>query len=294
MRVSRGRYRAAMIREPVATHRLGHVSDSHFTESGRLQEVLRPAATYSAAITALEGSRIPLDALVHTGDVADDGHPDAYVAARSVTAETVERTGWPVVWAVGNHDDRAAMTEHLLGAPASDEPFDRTVTVRGLRIVTLDTSVPGRVEGGLDDAQLDRLRQELGQPAEHGTVLVLHHPPVPVEITGLQRLHLTGQDALAAALEGGDVRAILGGHLHYATASLFAGVPVHVAPSTAYTIRLAQPGGGVIAIDGGRTAGVLSLYDGGRVGYSALSTEPAHVLASTPDAAFASMGVDPA
>ncbi len=281
-----------MSREPIAVHRLGHVSDSHFTAGGTMHEVLRPAATYSAALAALEGGGIPLDALVHTGDIADSGEVEAYLGARAVTAEAVDRTGWPVVWAVGNHDVREAMTEHLLGETPSAEPFDRVVTVGGLRIVTLDTSIPQHVEGGVDDAQLAWLRDVLAEPAQDGTVLAMHHPPVPVEVTGLQRLHLTGQDALADALAGTDVRAILAGHLHYATTSTFAGVPVFVAPATAYSIRLTRPGGGVIAIDGGRSVGVLSLYDDGRAGYSALPVDPAHVLVSTPDDVFDSMGVD--
>lgn len=281
-----------MSREPAATHRIGHVSDSHFTAGGTMHDVLRPAATYSAALTALEGGGIPLDALVHTGDVADAGEPDAYVAARSVTAETTDRTGWPVLWAAGNHDVRDAMAEHLLGEPPASEPLDRVVDVRGLRLVAVDTSIPGRVEGGLDGEQLQRLREVLAEPAEHGTVLAMHHPPVPVEVTGLQRLHLTGQEALADVVAGTDVRAILAGHLHYATSAVFAGVPVFVAPALAYTIRVTRPGGGVIAVDGGRGAGVLSLYDDGRVGYSAVSTEPATVLSSTPDSVFDSMGVD--
>lgn len=281
-----------MTREPIAVHRLGHVSDSHFTAGGTMHEVLRPAATYSAALGALEGGGIPLDALVHTGDVADSGEVDAYLGARAVTAEATDRTGWPVVWAVGNHDVRGPLREHLLGEPASDEPLDRVITVGGLRIVSIDTSIPEHVEGGLDDAQLEWLRGVLAEPAEDGTVLAMHHPPVPVEITGLQRLHLTGQEELADALVGTDVRAILAGHLHYATTSTFAGIPVFVAPATAYSIRLTRPGGGVIAVDGGRAAGVLSLYDDGRAGYSALPIDPAHVLTSTPDEVFESMGVD--
>ncbi len=281
-----------MTREPAATHRIGHVSDSHFTDAGTMHEVLRPATTYSAALAALEGSGIPLDALVHTGDVADAGDEQSYVAARAVTAEATDRTGWPVAWAPGNHDDRTAMREHLLREEPDDAPLDRVLEVRGLRIAVLDTSIPGRVAGAVSENQLARLRAVLARPAEHGTVVALHHPPVPVEVTGLQRLHLTGQDALASAIRGTDVRAILAGHLHYATASVFAGVPVHVAPATAYTIRLTRPGGGVIGTDGGRAVGVLSLYDDGRVGYSALPIDPAAIVASTPDAEFAGMGVD--
>lgn len=281
-----------MTREPRPTHRIGHVSDSHFTAAGGMRDVLRPAATYSAALAALAGSGIPLDVLVHTGDVADEGEADAYVGVKAVTDEVVARTGWPVLYAAGNHDVRAAMAQHLLGLEATDAPLDTVLEVRGLRVVVLDTSIPERVEGGIGDEQLDRLRATLAEPAEHGTVLALHHPPVPVEVTGLQRLHLTGQDRLAAALAGTDVRAILGGHLHYATSSLFAGIPVFVAPALAYTIRLTAPGGGVVGVDGGRGVGVLSLYDDGRVGWSALPTEPAAVLSTAPDELFLTMGVD--
>jgi 3',5'-cyclic AMP phosphodiesterase CpdA len=271
---------------------VAHVSDSHFTASGTMHGTVHPAATYSGALAALEGSGIPIDVLVHTGDVADQGEADAYVAAATVTRETTRRTRWPVVWAAGNHDVRAAMAVALLGEAPTDEPLDRALEVRGLRIVSLDTSIPGHVEGGIEQAQADWLRSVLAEPAEHGTVLALHHPPVPVEVTAMARLHLTGQDRLEAALHGTDVRAILGGHLHYATSSTFAGVPVHVAPATAYTIRLTRPGGGVIAVDGARAAGVLSVYDDGRVGYSALPADPQHVLDSTPEEVFATMGVD--
>jgi Icc protein len=280
-------------REPIATHRVAHVSDSHFTSSGVMHGSVRPAATYSGALAALEGSGVPIDALVHTGDITDQGEPEAYLAAETVTRETTRRTGWPVVWAAGNHDLRPAMAQQLLGERhATDAPLDRVVEVRGLRLISLDTSIPGHVEGGVDEAQASWLHDVLAEPAEFGTVLALHHPPVPVEVTAMARLHLTGQDRLEQALAGGDVRAILGGHLHYATSSTFAGIPVHVAPSTAYTIRITRPGGGVIAVDGGRAAGILSLYDDGRVGYSPLPSDPHHVLDSTPEDVFTTMGVD--
>jgi 3',5'-cyclic AMP phosphodiesterase CpdA len=184
------------------------------------------------------------------------------------------------------------MRQHLLGLEPSDEPVDLVQEVRGLRLVVLDTSIPGRVEGGLEDRQLEWLRAALAEPAEHGTVLALHHPPLPVEVTAMARLHLTGQDRLAAALAGTDVRAVLGGHLHYATASLLAGVPVFTVPALAYTIRLTAPGAGVLGADGGRAVGVLSLYDDGRVGHSLLATDPVPIAASTPEQAFLSIGVD--
>jgi 3',5'-cyclic AMP phosphodiesterase CpdA len=277
-----------MSREPAATHRIGHISDSHFTASGLLHGRVRTGDTFAAALDALARSGVPVDAVVHTGDVADEGEVDAYRAARAV----LDAAALGVLPVAGNHDDRAAMREHLLGLAPSTEPIDSVHDVRGLRLVLLDTSIPGRVEGGLDDGQLDRLRAVLAEPAEHGTVVALHHPPVPVEVTGLQRLHLTGQDRLAAVLAGTDVRAVLGGHLHYATTSVFAGVPVFVAPATAYTIALRAPRGGVAGLDGGRAVGVLTCYDDGRVGWSLLPADGTEVIADTPDAVFDGMGVD--
>jgi 3',5'-cyclic AMP phosphodiesterase CpdA len=277
-----------MSREPAATHRIGHISDSHFTASGLLHDRVPTGETFSAALAALEASGVPVDVVVHTGDVADEGEAGAYTAAAAALAAS----RLPVLAVPGNHDDRAAMREHLLGLPGSTDPLDTVHDIDGLRLVLLDTSIPGRVEGGLDEDQLDRLRSVLREPAEHGTVIALHHPPVPVEVTGLQRLHLTGQDRLAEAIAGTDVRAVLGGHLHYATTSLFAGVPVFVAPATAYTIALRAPGGGVAGLDGGRSVGVLTCYDDGRVGWSLLPAEPAELIADTPDAVFDGMGVD--
>jgi Icc protein len=278
-----------MALEPTATHRIGHLSDTHFTGSGVLHDILT-APALTAALEALE--RLPIDALVHTGDIADAGEAAAYAAIRSTVAAVTDRTGWPVAWAVGNHDLRAPLREHLLGLQPTEEPLDTVQQVRGLRLVTVDTSIPGRVEGGMEEAQLEWLRSALAEPAEHGTVLALHHPPLPVEVTAMARLHLTGQDRLAAVLAGTDVRAVLGGHLHYATASVLAGVPVFTVPALAYTIRLTAPGTGVVGADGGRAVGVLSLYDDGRVGHSLLATDPVPVAAETPEQDFLAMGVD--
>src|SRR5437763_12880739 len=145
-----------MSREPAATHRIGHISDSHFTASGLLHGHVRTAETFAAALNALTASGVPVGAIVHTGDVADEGEAGAYVAARCVLeAAAIEP---PVLAVPGNHDDRSAMREHLLGLPPSTEPIDRVVDVAGLRLVLLDTSIPGRVEGGLDDDQLAWLR----------------------------------------------------------------------------------------------------------------------------------------
>src|SRR6478735_8666236 len=87
--------------------------------------------------------------------------------------------GAEVVWVMGNHDERTAYARGLFGLD-SDEPQDRVHDVDGLRIVSLDTSVPGYHHGELTDAQLAWLADVLSTPARHGTLLALHHPPIPI------------------------------------------------------------------------------------------------------------------
>ena len=134
------------------------------------------------------------------------------------------RLGCEVVWVMGNHDDRGAMRQHLLGEPPSGAPLDRVLLVNGLRIVTLDTSVPGHHHGEVSDAQLAWLARVLDVPAPSGTILAMHHPPLPTVADLAVAVELVDQHRLAGVLAGTDVRAILAGHLHYSRS----------APSPAY------------------------------------------------------------
>src|SRR4029079_5981510 len=105
-----------------------------------------------------------------------------------------------------------------------------------LRIVSLDTSVPGYHHGEISDAQLAWLADVLATPAPHGTLLALHHPPIPVPmLRAAEIIELIDQHSLAAVLAGTDVRAILGGHFHFSSHATFAGIPVSVASASCYT-----------------------------------------------------------
>jgi Icc protein len=162
---------------------------------------------------------------------------------------------------MGNHDDRANFRTGLLDQPADDSPVDRTYFINGLRVITLDTSVPGYHHGELSPAQLDWLASELATPAPDGTILALHHPPVPSVLDLAVLVELRGQAALAGVLRNSDVRTILGGHLHYSTTATFAGIPVSVASATCYTQDLNVPVGGTRGRDGGQAFNLVHVYE---------------------------------
>ena len=239
-----------------------HISDTHLLAGNRpLGGRYDTAGNLTATLAAVERTGIRPDAIVFTGDLTDLGEPDAYAALRAEVEPFAARLGAPVVWVAGNHDERPALREGLLDAAPSSEPVTGVWDLGGLRLVGLDSTVPGWHHGDLDAAQLDWLRGVLATPAPLGTILALHHPPLPSHIPFFDILELQHQDELAAAIAGSDVRAILAGHLHYSTSGTFHGIPVSVASATCYTMNLQRPPQEVNGMDAGQSFQLVHVYE---------------------------------
>jgi 3',5'-cyclic AMP phosphodiesterase CpdA len=161
---------------------------------------------------------------------------------------------------MGNHDERASFRRHLFGEVPTTNPIDRVYDVGGLRIITLDSTVPGSHWGVVTPSQLDWLAEELSVDAPHGTILAMHHPPLPSVLDLATLVELREQSALAEVLDGSDVRSILAGHLHYSSTGVFAGIPVSVASATCYTQDLNVPVGGTRGRDGARAFNLVHVY----------------------------------
>jgi Icc protein len=192
--------------------------------------------------------------------LADLAEPDAYERLKGIVEPAAERMGAEIIWVMGNHDERAPYSLGLFGEE-SDAPQDRVYEFAGLRIIALDSTVPGYHHGRILDSQLDWLRDVLAEPATDGTLLALHHPPIPSPIELMAILELEEQNRLADVIRGTDVRAILAGHLHYSTSGTFAGIPVSVAAATCYVIDNSAPTGSLVGIDGGQSINLVNVYE---------------------------------
>ena len=247
---------------PAPSHVIAHISDTHFLGGKRaLYGAIDTDSNLHQALSQLADSGINVDAIVFTGDLADLGEPDAYQRLRTMVEPVAERLGAHIVWVMGNHDERAPYAQHLFDETPTDKPQDRVYSIRGLRIISLDTTVPGYHHGDLTDQQLDWLASELATPAEHGTILALHHPPIPTPLLeAMGMLELQDQTRLERVLHGTDVRAILGGHLHYSTHSTMAGIPVSVAAATCYTLDLTAPDTLLAGVDFGQSINLVHTY----------------------------------
>jgi len=244
------------------THTIAHLSDTHYLGGKRaLYGAVDTDRTLARALEQLERSGTNPSAIVITGDLADLGEPDAYVRLREELEPVAKRMNSKIIWVMGNHDERGPYSSILFGGDADDvAPQDRVYDIDGLRIIALDSSVPGYHHGELTDEQLSWLEEVLAVPAAHGTLLALHHPPLPSPIEIMAIIELQQQQKLADVIRGTDVRGILAGHLHYSTNGTFAGVPVSVASATCYTIDTSAPPDTLLGVDGGQSINLVNVY----------------------------------
>lgn len=246
---------------PRAERFLLHISDTHLVSPGNeLYGEIDSEALLRTLFAELDASHTVPDALIFTGDLADKGEPGAYQALRSIVEPVAASFGAQVIWAMGNHDDRANFRTGLLGEQPSEQPIHGVYDIGGLRVVTIDSTVPGHHYGAIDDGQLGWLAAELATPAPLGTILALHHPPVPCVLDLAVLVELRDQHRLADVVRGTDVRAILAGHLHYSTTATFAGIPVSVASATCYTQDLNVASGALRGRNGAQAFNLVHVY----------------------------------
>lgn len=242
------------------TLRVLHLSDTHLTGDGALHQgsVDTTAALESvlARVDAVPG----IGLVVVSGDVSEDGSPESYAAVAERVGGWAERHGAAFVAVPGNHDQREGFRQVLAnghvrgdgGSPLMHTleylpptvPVSGQSLVQGRRVVTVDTSVPGAGDGEISETALERLRAALdgdGDRAPHGSVVVLHHPPLPAPTALHDALKLRNPGDLADAIRGSDVRVVLAGHYHHHFAGSLAGVPVLVAPGVANDTDVTGP-----------------------------------------------------
>lgn len=229
----------------IPRHTLVHLTDLHLLPEGQLlRDRLDTFDVLAQTLTEIEKSELRPAALLFTGDLTEAGHPEAYQRLRTLVEPVAARMGSTALYVMGNHDSRPELREHLLGQPRADDPYDYAVRLGGLRVVVLDTTVPGYTHGELTGDQLDRLAAELAEPAPDGTVLALHHPPLPTPSRIAAAIDLRNRKELAAVLTGTDVRIVLAGHTHVVSAGAIAGIPVWTGGTTAYASGAFAAGGG--------------------------------------------------
>lgn len=216
--------------------RILHLSDTHLYGDGRLHYGLVDTLAALDRVLVRAGELEAVDLVVASGDLSDDGSAASYRLLRDRLEPWAAERGAVIAYAMGNHDLPDAF-EEVLG------PRETVQEVRGFRVVTVDSTVPRAGYGMLGDERIERLRETLSSPSGHGTVVVLHHPPVPPTTGLFDTLRLVDAQPLLEVCSASDVRLILSGHYHHAlvTEAGPRGIAVVVAPAVANTTDVLWP-----------------------------------------------------
>ena len=217
---------------------IAQISDPHVVLPGALlYGRVDTAAMLARAVAELNRLEPPPDIVVITGDLVDKGEPAEYDQLRRLLA----KLAMPVFVIPGNHDSREALRAAFGGDGylPQDGFLQYAVEDYPVRLVALDTLVPGEGGGELCAERLVWLDRTLVTENRRPTVVLMHHPPFPTGIARMDRAGLRGSDAFAAVIaRHPQVERILCGHLHRAIECRFAGTVAGTAPSTAHQIRL--------------------------------------------------------
>lgn len=210
---------------------IAQISDPHITttEGDESGANLQRAVAHLLQLPALP------DVVLVTGDCANTGSPAEYERFRSLLSPLT----MPVYVIPGNHDDRAVMLEVF--GPQGQQPLDGfvqyVVDLGPLRLIALDTNVPGRGEGRLCAERLDWLDARLTEAPTRPTLIFMHHPPFLTGLKPLDQIGLVDTDALGAIIERApQVERIVAGHVHAPMLRRFHGTIAMSCPATGHAM----------------------------------------------------------
>lgn len=198
------------------------MSDLHLVPEGELSMTLDTAARLEQAVDAVVSRYGDADFCVLAGDLADLGQRAAYERLQTIVA----RLPIPVHITLGNHDDRPTFLE-VFGAEFAGETgnVDKVIDVKGYRVILLDSSEPGRVDGVLTIEQIDWLRARLAEAADRPVIVILHHNANALHIAS-DTIRMLEPDPFIAALKTHpDIRQVIAGHVHITSTATFRGLP---------------------------------------------------------------------
>ena len=176
------------------------------------------------------------DVLLLTGDLTDCGLASEYAVLAEMLGRLVDI---PVLAIPGNHDRREVMAAHLPGIPVNDG-FVQFVEDRfAVRLVMLDTVVPGAGHGELCPARLGWLDATLAAAPDKPTLIGMHHPPFATGIAHMDTIALRQRTEFRGLLaRHRQVQRVICGHHHRPIVASLGQAIGSIAPSVAHQVEL--------------------------------------------------------
>lgn len=179
------------------------------------------------------------DVVVITGDLTECGLDEEYANLNHLLRRFLPL---PVFVIPGNHDRRGNFREglkHLPGVVEDHHYVQYSVDEYPVRLVMLDTLVPGAGHGELRPDQLEFLDRTLAAVPDKPTIVGMHHPPFACGIAHMDRINLRDAHAFAAVIaRHRQVERVICGHHHRPIVARVAHATASISPSVAHQVEM--------------------------------------------------------
>lgn len=223
---------------PSSPIHIAQISDLHIKPPGTLAyRRVDTARALQRCVAALNEFSPAPDFVVISGDLADTPTAEEYDYLTRLLAPLK----LPFAAIPGNHDSRELMRLAFpqAGYAFASGPLNQKLEVKGLDLLLLDSSVPGKPHGELDAPTLEWLDAMLASSTDRPALVFLHHPPFLTGIWHMDRQNLESSAELASIVERHPrLRLIAAGHVHRAALTMFAGRPATICPAPNHAVDL--------------------------------------------------------
>ncbi len=206
---------------------IAQLSDAHITDG---QD--EPSDRFARIVAHV--MRLPArpDVVIVTGDCVENGTHSEYQRFQ----ELLRPLTMPVYVIPGNHDNRDAFltTFGAQGEHALEGFAQYTVEGWPVRLIALDTHIPGRGAGELCERRRQWLRDRLAEAPTQPTLVFMHHPPFAIGIAVFDAIGLSDPVTFGGIIqEHPQVERIVAGHIHMMMLQRFYGTIAVTCPASA-------------------------------------------------------------
>ena len=218
---------------------IAQISDIHIAGGNRKTYGIAPMAENLARCVAHINELAPQpDLIMVSGDICDTGSSAGARRAKDI----LDRLRVPYYIIPGNHDERTSLRSVFAGAtcPSPDPDFIHYVIEgHALRLIAMDSMIPGAPGGELCAHRLAWLDQQLGAAPDKPTIIFMHHPPVDCNVRETRIDGFIGAARLGEIIANyRNIECIACGHIHLLTHTRWHGTVVTTAPSMGMQLDL--------------------------------------------------------
>lgn len=200
------------------------ITDTHLMEHPESTFVqINPEQSFHAVIDDILATFPHIDAIIHTGDLAQVAQPATYQRYLNYMSQL----NIPFYQVPGNHDNPAYFPFY------KPDPELGVVHFGNWCICLMNTAVVGKIDGWIQQEQLLALATFLSNNQNKHVIMACHHHPLEMNSLWIDRHKLKNTDQLTEVLSSFDnVKLVICGHVHQDSLNVWRKIHFLSTPST--------------------------------------------------------------